>query len=152
MRQFLKELKPTGFENIVAANSLYRPGPMSQIPRYIANKENPKDIKYLHPKLENILDVTYNCMVYQEQVMRVVRDIGGFSMARSDLVRRAMSKKKMDVMEEERKNFIYGKLSENGEIEIPGAIRNGVDEAIADKIYDEMIDFAKYAFVRDVSL
>lgn len=146
MRQFLKELKPTGFENIVAANSLYRPGPMAQIPRYIENKENPSKIEYLHPKLENILDVTYNCMVYQEQVMRVVRDIGGFSMGRSDLVRRAMSKKKMDVMEEERKNFIYGKEDENGEIEIAGAIRNGVDEKTANKIYDEMIDFAKYAF------
>ena len=145
MRQFLKELKPTGFENIVAANSLYRPGPMAQIPRYIANKENPSEIVYLHPKLENILDVTYNCMVYQEQVMRVVRDIGGFSMGRSDLVRRAMSKKKMDVMEEERKNFIYGKLDENGQVEIAGAIRNGVDENIANQIYDEMIDFAKYA-------
>lgn len=146
MRQFLKDLKPTGFENIVAANSLYRPGPMSQIPRYIANKENPSKVEYLHPKLESILDVTYNCMVYQEQVMRVVRDIGGFSMARADLVRRAMGKKKMDVMEEERKNFIYGKLTDTGEIEIPGAIRNGVDEQTADKIYDDMIDFAKYAF------
>ena len=146
MRQFLKDLKPTGFENIVAANSLYRPGPMSQIPRYIENKENPSKIEYLHPKLENILDVTYSCMVYQEQVMRIVRDIGGFSMARSDLVRRAMSKKDMRVMEEERKNFIYGKTLENGEVEIPGAVRNGVDEKIADKIYDDMIDFAKYAF------
>lgn len=146
MRQFLKDLKPTGFENIVAANSLYRPGPMSQIPRYIANKENPSKIEYLHPKLEIILDVTYNCMVYQEQVMRVVRDIGGFSMARADLVRRAMGKKKMDVMEEERKNFIYGKVTDTGEIEIPGAVRNGVDEETADKIYDDMIDFAKYAF------
>lgn len=146
MRQFLKELKPTGFENIVAANSLYRPGPMSHIPRYIENKENPSKIEYLHPKLEEILDVTYSVMVYQEQVMRIVRDIGGFSMGRSDLVRRAMGKKDMKVMEEERQNFIYGKTSENGEIEIPGAIRNGVDEVTANKIYDEMIDFAKYAF------
>lgn len=146
MRQFLKELKPTGFENIVAANSLYRPGPMNQIPRYIENKNNPDAIKYLHPKLEPILDVTYGCMVYQEQVMQIVRDIGGFSMGRSDLVRRAMGKKKMDVMEEERKHFIYGKTNEKGELEIPGAIRNGVDEITANKIYDDMIDFANYAF------
>lgn len=146
MRSFLKELKPTHFENIIAANSLYRPGPMSQIPKYIANKNNPDNIEYLHEKLEPILNVTYGCMVYQEQVMQIVRDIGGFSMGRSDLVRRAMGKKKMDVMEQERKHFIYGKLNDKGEIEIPGAIRNGVDEKTANKIYDEMIDFAKYAF------
>jgi len=146
MRQFLKELKPTCFENIVAANSLYRPGPMDQIPRYIQNKNNPDSIVYLHPKLEPILNVTYGCMVYQEQVMQIVRDIGGFSMGRSDLVRRAMGKKKMDVMEQERKHFIYGKVNEKGEVEIPGAIRNGVDEETANKIYDEMIDFANYAF------
>lgn len=146
MRQFLKELKPTGFENIVAANSLFRPGPMNQIPKYIESKNDPSKIKYLHPKLEPILKVTYGCIVYQEQVMQIVRDIGGFSMGRADLVRRAMSKKKMDVMEEERKNFIYGKIGEDGEIEIAGAIRNGVDEVSANKIYDEMIDFAKYAF------
>ncbi|WP_069648945.1 DNA polymerase III subunit alpha [Caloranaerobacter ferrireducens] len=146
MRQFLKELKPTSFENIIAANSLFRPGPMKQIPKYIENKNNPSKIKYAHPKLEPILGVTYGCMVYQEQVMQIVRDIGGFSMGRSDLVRRAMGKKKMDVMERERKHFIYGKLNENGEVEIPGAIRNGVDEETANKIYDEMIDFAKYAF------
>lgn len=146
MRQFLKELKPTGFENIVAANSLYRPGPMNQIPRYIENKNNPESIEYLHPKLEPILNVTYGCMVYQEQVMQIVRDIGGFSMGRSDLVRRAMGKKKMDVMEQERKHFIYGKVNDKGEIEIPGAIRNGVDEETANKIYDLMIDFANYAF------
>lgn len=146
MRQFLKELKPTHFENIVAANSLFRPGPMNQIPRYIQNKNNPHGIKYTHPKLEPILNVTYGCMVYQEQVMQIVRDIGGFSMGRSDLVRRAMGKKKMDVMEQERKHFIYGKKDKDGNIEIPGAIRNGVDEKTANKIYDEMIDFAKYAF------
>ncbi|KNF09136.1 DNA polymerase III, subunit alpha [Gottschalkia purinilytica] len=146
MRQVLKELKPTGFENIVAANSLYRPGPMSQIPRYIENKNNPSAIKYIHEKLEPILNVTYGCMVYQEQVMQIVRDIGGFSMGRSDLVRRAMGKKKMDVMEQERQHFIYGKTNEKGEMEIPGAMKNGVDEKVANKIYDEMIDFAKYAF------
>ena len=146
MRQFLKELKPTGFENIVAANSLFRPGPMDQIPRYIENKNDPSNIKYIHSKLKPILDVTYGCIVYQEQVMQIVRDIGGYSMGRADLVRRAMSKKKMDVMEEERKHFIYGKLDENGEVEIQGAIRNGVDEKSANIIYDEMISFAKYAF------
>lgn len=146
MRQFLKELKPTEFENIVAANSLFRPGPMRQIPRYIENKNNPENIEYTHPKLEPILKVTYGCMVYQEQVMQIVRDIGGYSMGRSDLVRRAMGKKKMDVMEREREHFIYGKKDEEGKIEISGAIRNGVDEESANKIYDEMIDFAKYAF------
>ncbi|MGO1818585.1 MAG: DNA polymerase III subunit alpha [Senegalia sp. (in: firmicutes)] len=146
MRQFLKELKPTEFENIVAANSLFRPGPMRQIPRYIENKTHPEKIDYTHPILESTLQVTYGCMVYQEQVMQIVRDVGGYSMGRSDLVRRAMSKKKMDVMEEERKNFIYGKTDENGNIEIQGAIRNGVDEKSANKIYDEMIDFANYAF------
>nr|WP_279380054.1 DNA polymerase III subunit alpha [Sporosalibacterium faouarense] len=146
MRQFLKELKPTGFEDIVAANSLFRPGPMNQIPRYIQNKNNPEKVEYLHPKLEPILDVTYGCMVYQEQVMQIVRDIGGYSMGRSDLVRRAMGKKKMDVMEEERKNFIYGKKDDDGNIEIAGAIRNGVNEKIANKVYDDMIEFGKYAF------
>ncbi|NBI08179.1 DNA polymerase III subunit alpha [Senegalia massiliensis] len=146
MRQFLKELKPTEFENIVAANSLFRPGPMRQIPRYIENKTHPEKIQYTHPILESILKVTYGCMVYQEQVMQIVRDVGGYSMGRSDLVRRAMGKKKMDVMERERQNFIYGKKDENGNVEIKGAIRNGVDEKSANKIYDEMIDFAKYAF------
>lgn len=146
MRQFLKELKPTEFENIVAANSLFRPGPMRQIPRYIENKTHPEKIQYTHPILESILKVTYGCMVYQEQVMQIVRDVGGYSMGRSDLVRRAMGKKKMDVMERERQNFIYGKKDQNGNVEIKGAIRNGVDEKSANKIYDEMIDFAKYAF------
>lgn len=146
MRQVLKELKPTEFENIVAANSLYRPGPMSQIPRYIENKMNSEKIVYIDKLLEPILNVTYGCMVYQEQVMQIVRDIGGFSMGRSDLVRRAMGKKKMDVMEEERKNFIYGKKNKDGITEIEGAVSKGIDEKIANKIYDEMIDFAKYAF------
>ncbi|MGO1713420.1 MAG: OB-fold nucleic acid binding domain-containing protein, partial [Senegalia sp. (in: firmicutes)] len=109
-------------------------------------KTHPEKIDYTHPILESTLQVTYGCMVYQEQVMQIVRDVGGYSMGRSDLVRRAMSKKKMDVMEEERKNFIYGKTDENGNIEIQGAIRNGVDEKSANKIYDEMIDFANYAF------
>jgi len=146
MRAILKEMKPDNFENIVAANALYRPGPMSQIPTYIQNKSNPNNIAYLHPKLEKILNVTYGCMVYQEQVMQIVRDIGGFSMGRSDLVRRAMSKKKMKVMEEERQYFIHGKKDKFGNLEIRGAVRNGVDEKTANQIYDLMIDFAKYAF------
>ena len=146
MRQFLKELKPNMFENLIAANSLFRPGPMNQIPQYIRNKNHPDNIEYLHPKLIPILDVTYGCIVYQEQVMQIVRDIGGFTMGGADLVRRAMSKKKMDVMEEERKRFIYGETDKNGKVIIPGAIRNGVDERSANKIYDLMIDFANYAF------
>ncbi|MCF6462433.1 DNA polymerase III subunit alpha [Clostridium sp. Cult1] len=146
MRQFLKELKPNMFENLIAANSLYRPGPMNQIPQYIANKNNPENIKYLHPKLKPILDVTYGCIVYQEQVMQIVRDIGGFTMGGADLLRRAMGKKKMDVMEEERRRFIYGDSNEKGEVIIEGALRNGVDEKSANRIYDLMIDFAKYAF------
>ena len=146
MRQVLKELKPTEFENIIAANSLYRPGPMNQIPRFIENKLYPEKIEYTDPSLEPILDVTYGCMVYQEQVMQIVRDIGGFSMGRSDLVRRAMGKKKLDVMEEERRNFIYGILNDDGEYEINGAIKNGVSEEAANKIFDEMQEFAKYAF------
>ncbi len=109
MRQFLKELKPNMFENLIAANSLFRPGPMNQIPKYIENKNNPPhNIEYIHPKLKPILEVTYGCIVYQEQVMQIVRDIGGFTMGGADLVRRAMGKKKMDVMERERQRFIYG--------------------------------------------
>ncbi len=146
MRAFLKELKPNVFENLIAANSLFRPGPMNQIPKFVACKHDPSRIEYLHPKLENILDVTYGCIVYQEQVMQIVRDIGGYSMGRADLVRRAMGKKKMDVMEEERRNFIYGQIDENGDVILSGAIRNGVDEKSASKIYDLMIDFANYAF------
>lgn len=146
MTQFMKELMPTSFEDIIAGISLYRPGPMEQIPRYIKNKNNPAGVKYHHPLLENILNVTYGCMVYQEQVMQIVRDLGGYSMGRSDLVRRAMSKKKVSVMEQERKNFIYGIDDEEGNIIVKGCIRNGVDEATANKIFDEMMDFASYAF------
>ncbi len=146
MRVFLKELKPTQFENIVAANALFRPGPMGQIPTYIKNRINPENVEYLHPKLEPILNVTYGCMVYQEQVMQIVRDIGGFTMGRSDLLRRAMGKKKMKVMQEERQHFIYGSKDEDGNEAIPGAIKKGVDEKTANEIYDLMIDFAKYAF------
>lgn len=146
MTQFMKELMPTSFEDIIAGISLYRPGPMEQIPRYLKNKNNPSEVRYAHPLLENILNVTYGCMVYQEQVMQIVRDLGGYSMGRSDLVRRAMAKKKVSVMEQERKNFIYGIDDENGNMIVKGCIRNGVEEAVANKIFDEMMDFASYAF------
>lgn len=146
MRTFMRELKPENFEDIVAGISLYRPGPMESIPTYIKSKNNPSLVSYLHPKLEPILGVTRGIMVYQEQVMQVVRDLGGYSYGRADLVRKAMSKKKMDVMEKEREYFVHGKLKDNGEIEISGCVRNGVEPEIANKIYDSMIDFAKYAF------
>ncbi|MEG2247062.1 MAG: DNA polymerase III subunit alpha, partial [Peptostreptococcaceae bacterium] len=146
MRSFMKQLKPDNFEDIVAGISLYRPGPMDSIPVYINNKNNPENVEYLHKKLKPIMEVTYGCLVYQEQVMQVVRDLGGYSYGRSDLVRRAMGKKKMDVMEKERQYFIHGKLDDNGETEIAGCIRNGVPEDIGNKIFDDMIDFAKYAF------
>ncbi len=146
MTQFMKELQPTSLEDIIAGISLYRPGPMDQIPRYLKYKNKLADVKYDHPLLENILNVTYGCMVYQEQVMQIVRELGGYSMGRSDLVRRAMSKKKVSVMEQERKNFIYGIDDENGNIIVMGCIRNGVDEIVANKIFDEMMDFASYAF------
>lgn len=146
MTQFMKDLQPSSLEDIIAGISLYRPGPMDQIPRYIRSKNNPSEIRYHHPLLENILDVTYGCMVYQEQVMQIVRELAGYSYGRSDLVRRAMSKKKVSVMEEERKNFIYGILDENGNVVVNGAIRNGVDEKTANQIFDEMMDFASYAF------
>ncbi|AST58346.1 DNA polymerase III subunit alpha [Thermoanaerobacterium thermosaccharolyticum] len=146
MKQFMTELKPEKLEDIIAGISLYRPGPMDQIPRYIENKNHPENIKYEHPLLKPILDVTYGCMVYQEQVMQIVRDLAGYSLGRSDLVRRAMAKKKMKVMEEERKNFIYGIKDESGNYVVPGAINKGVDEATANRLFDEMIDFANYAF------
>ena len=146
MTQFMKDLQPNSLEDIIAGISLYRPGPMDQIPRYIKNKNNPNGIKYHHPLLENILNVTYGCMVYQEQVMQIVRELAGYSMGRSDLVRRAMSKKKIAVMEEERKNFIYGITDEAGNEVVRGAVKNGVDEVTANKIFDEMMDFASYAF------
>lgn len=146
MKQFMTELRPEKLEDVIAGISLYRPGPMDQIPRYIENKNNPENIKYEHPLLKPILDVTYGCMVYQEQVMQIVRDLAGYSLGRSDLVRRAMAKKKMKVMEEERKNFIYGIKDENGNYVVPGAVNRGVDEATANRLFDEMIDFANYAF------
>ena len=146
MTNFMKELKPDSLEDIIAGVSLYRPGPMDQIPRYIKNKLNPEHAEYTHPSLEPILNVTYGCMVYQEQVMQIVRDLAGYSLGRADLVRRAMGKKKLDVMAKEREYFIHGQTDENGNILIPGCVRNGIDEQSANKIFDEMAEFAKYAF------
>ncbi len=142
MKSFMKELKPQSLEDIIAGISLYRPGPMDFIPQYIKGKNHPETITYDCPQLEPILAPTYGCIVYQEQVMQIVRDLAGYTLGRSDLLRRAMSKKKADVMEKERKNFVYG----NPEEGVPGCIANGISEQIANKIYDEMIDFAKYAF------
>ena len=146
MTSFMKELKPDCLEDIIAGISLYRPGPMAEIPRYVECKQNPDKAKYEAPELEDILNVTYGVMVYQEQVMEIVRKLAGYSMGRSDLVRRAMSKKKHKVMEEERKNFIYGIVDENGNVEVPGCKRNGISEEAANKIFDQMMDFASYAF------
>lgn len=146
MTQFMKNLRPNCFEDVVAGISLYRPGPMDSIPKYIENKKNPSKIKYATPKLAPILDVTYGCLVYQEQVMQIVRDLGGYSYGRSDLVRRAMSKKKKDVMLQEKEYFIHGKDDENGNIEIMGCVRNGVSEKAAEEIFEDMITFAEYAF------
>ena len=145
MREFMKELRPSSIEDIIAGISLYRPGPMDSIPQYIANKRSGQ-IKYKHPLLEPILNVTYGCIVYQEQVMQIVRELGGYSLGRADLVRRAMSKKKTDVMEQERQNFVYGVRNQQGEVEVEGAVSRGIDESIAASIFDEMMDFAKYAF------
>lgn len=142
MKSFMKELKPQNIEDLIAGISLYRPGPMDFIPQYIEGKNNPDKVTYDCPQLEAILKPTYGCIVYQEQVMQIVRDLAGYSWGRSDLVRRAMSKKKAYVMEQERKNFIYG----NEEEGVKGCVNNGIDEKTAGKIYDEMIDFAKYAF------
>ena len=146
MTKFMKELKPDSLEDIIAGVSLYRPGPMDQIPRYIQNKLNPEHAVYTHPALKPILNVTYGCMIYQEQVMQIVRELAGYSLGRADLVRRAMGKKKLDVMAKERKTFIYGEVDENGKVVIPGCVRNGISEEDADRIFDEMAEFAKYAF------
>ncbi len=142
MKNFMKELKPQSLEDIIAGISLYRPGPMDFIPQYIRGKNNPETITYDCPQLQPILEPTYGCIVYQEQVMQIVRDLGGYTLGRSDLVRRAMSKKKAAVMAKERQNFVYG----NKEEDVPGCIANGIDEKTANKIYDDMTDFAKYAF------
>nr|MBR4281460.1 DNA polymerase III subunit alpha [Clostridia bacterium] len=146
MRTFLTNMKPGNFEDIIAAISLYRPGPMESIPRYIEGKHNPASVRYETEKLRPILDVTYGCMVYQEQVMQIVRDLAGYSYGRSDLVRRAMAKKKAKIMAQEREYFIHGKLNADGSVDVPGCVRNGVPEAVANKIYDDMTAFASYAF------
>ena len=146
MTNFMKELKPDCLEDLIAGVSLYRPGPMDQIPRYIKGKQNPGHNEYTHPSLEPILNVTYGCMVYQEQVMQIVRDLAGYSLGRADLVRRAMGKKKLDVMAKEREVFINGQVDENGNVIVPGCVRNGIDAESANKIFDEMAEFAKYAF------
>ncbi len=146
MRTFLTNMKPGNFEDVIAAISLYRPGPMESIPRYIQGKHDPATVHYETEKLKPILDVTYGCMVYQEQVMQIVRDLAGYSYGRSDLVRRAMAKKKHKVMAQEREYFVHGKLNEDGTIDVPGCVRNGVPEAVAEHIYDEMTAFASYAF------
>ncbi len=142
MKSFMKELKPQSLEDVIAGISLYRPGPMDFIPKYIKGKNHPETVTYDCPQLEPILAPTYGCIVYQEQVMQIVRELGGYTMGRSDLVRRAMSKKKQYVMEQERKNFTYG----NPEEGVPGCVANGIDAKVADHIYDTMMDFAKYAF------
>ncbi|MCD7750932.1 MAG: DNA polymerase III subunit alpha [Lachnospiraceae bacterium] len=142
MKSFMKELKPANLEDIIAGIALYRPGPMQFIPQYVKSKNSGEKVEYLCPQLEPILAPTYGCIVYQEQVMQIVRDLGGYSMGRSDLVRRAMSKKKQSVMEKERANFIYG----NAEEGVPGCIANGVSEEVGNRIYDEMMSFAEYAF------
>ncbi|MBR5751034.1 MAG: DNA polymerase III subunit alpha [Clostridia bacterium] len=146
MRAFITNMKPRSFEDIVAAISLYRPGPMDSIPRFIQGKQDPSSIHYETPQLEPILNVTYGCMVYQEQVMQIVRDLAGYSMGRSDLVRRAMSKKKHDVMAKEKEYFIHGKLNDDGTVDVPGAVKRGVSEQAAEAIFDEMTAFASYAF------
>jgi len=146
MKSFMQELKPTSLEDIIAGIALYRPGPMDSIPRYVYNKSHPEEVKYKHPLLEPILDVTYGCMVYQEQVMQIVRDMAGYSLGAADMMRRVISKKKADKMEIERKNFIYGKQNDDGTWEIDGCIRRGIDEKIATEIFDEMAEFANYAF------
>ena len=142
MKNFMKELKPQSLEDVIAGISLYRPGPMDFIPQYIRGKNHPDTIQYDCPQLEPILKPTYGCIVYQEQVMQIVRSLAGYTLGRSDLVRRAMSKKKASVMEKERQNFVYGNEQEG----VPGCIANGIDEQTANKIYDDMTDFAKYAF------
>ena len=142
MKAFMKELQPHNLEDVIAGIALYRPGPMDFIPQYIRGKNHPDQVTYSCPQLKPILEATYGCIVYQEQVMQIVRDLAGYSLGRSDLVRRAMAKKKASVMEKERKNFVYG----NEEEGVPGCLANGVDEATANKIFDEMMDFANYAF------
>lgn len=146
MKSFMQELKPGNLEDIIAGIALYRPGPMDSIPRYIYNKNHPDKVTYKHPILENILDVTYGCIVYQEQVLEIVRSMAGYSLGSADMLRRVISKKKADQMEIQRKNFIYGKQDDEGNWEIDGCVRRGIDENIAKEIFDEINEFANYAF------
>lgn len=146
MKNVLTQLKPDSFEDLIAVISLYRPGPMDSIPTYIENRHNPNKVKYLHPLLEDILDVTYGCIVYQEQVMQIFRKLAGYSLGRADIVRRAMSKKKHDVMEKERKIFIEGFVNEKGIVEVEGCLKRGVSYEVAEEIYEQMKSFASYAF------
>jgi len=146
MKRVLENLKPEQFEDLIAVISLYRPGPMDSIPTYIQNRHDPSKVTYKHPLLKPILEVTYGCIVYQEQVMQIFRELAGYSYARADLVRRAMSKKKVDIMEKERQNFIYGIRGADGTVECAGAVANGVSERIATSIFEEMFSFASYAF------
>lgn len=146
MKNVIMQLKPENIEDLIAVISLYRPGPMDSIPMYIENRHNPEKVKYRHPLLKDILEVTYGCIVYQEQVMHIFRTLAGYSLGRADIVRRAMSKKKKDVMEKERKIFINGFINEKGEVEVEGCIRRGVDEKTANAIFGEMESFASYAF------
>ncbi len=146
MRRVLTDLKPDSIEDLIAVISLYRPGPMESIPKYIENRHSPKRVTYKTPLLQPILEVTYGCIVYQEQVMQICRQLAGYSYGRADLVRRAMSKKKADVMEKERRNFIYGAQKEDGSVECVGAVHNGVPEEVANDIFNEMSSFASYAF------
>ncbi len=147
MRNFFAKLRPNSFEDIIAGISLFRPGPMEQIPRYLQNRESPADITYADPRLESILKVTYGCLVYQEQVQQVVRELAGYSLGRADMVRRAMAKKKPEIMELERESFLHGvRNEETGEVEVPGALAKGVPEDVANQVFNEMAEFAKYAF------
>ena len=136
MKNFMKELNPESLEDIIAGIALYRPGPMDFIPKYLKGKNSGEKIVYTCPQLEPILSNTYGCIIYQEQVMQIVRDLAGYTLGRSDLVRKAMSKKKIDVMEQERRNFVFG----NPELSVKGCVANGIDEKTANKVYDEMID------------
>lgn len=146
MKNVLMQLKPDSIEDLIAVISLYRPGPMSSIPQYIENRHHPEKIKYKHPLLSDILDVTYGCIVYQEQVMQIFRKLAGFSLGRADIVRRAMSKKKKDVMEREHQIFIHGLVDASGKVEVDGCIRRGISVEVASSIYSEMESFASYAF------
>lgn len=146
MKNVLRQFVPENIEDLIAILSLYRPGPMDSIPTYIHNRHNPQDVKYAHPLLEPILKVTYGCIVYQEQVMQICRSLAGYSLGRADIVRRAVSKKKHDVMQKERHAFVYGEKDKNGNTICEGAVNRGVPENIANKIFDDMSSFASYAF------